>query len=333
MTHNRGRPALTETLTVPLHIWNIYPVFNSVDRQCRPKFISMSYQRYNHYDYQQDVTQELDYPVSSQGRGAPSLRGYIPRQPYNGRNKNPRQRGGSTNSFKKPPLEKVLDEVPKPQHLSKTASVEKNNPLYAESFFTDESQALAPEPDLREIFSGLEVLDIISDTIHNYCVSKSNGFAKRVPQSAFAYYSATYAYARIIDVHQSNFRGLTFDESEFLSKMKEFNSPIPKALSTVLAGLGNTTCPNDRDLKFRMLPREYQDGEYQDVEIPGSFGEASPQTQPLYKSYPCIAVYAQRILADISGDVDWDFPNGIRPADDNALHPNANMLGYKPSVP
>lgn len=295
------------------------PVFNSVDRQCRPKF-SMYYQRRNHFDYQPEGSQERDYPVQSQGRGAPNTRGSFPRQPYNGRGKNPRQRGGSTNSFKKQPPEKVLDEVPKPQHLSKTASVEKNDPLYAESFFTDESQALAPEPDLREIFSGLEGLDIISGTIHNYCVSKSSGFAKRIPQSVFAYYSAVYAYACMHDVQQNNFRGLTFDEKEFLSKMKEFDSPIPKALSTTLAGLGNTTCPNGRDLKFRMLPRAYVEGEYNGVEIPGYFGEATPLTQPLYKSYPCIAVYAQRILADIGGVIDWDLPAGIRPQDANATH-------------
>lgn len=63
----------------------------------------------------------------------------------------------------------MLDEVLKPQHLSRTASVEKNDPLYSESFFTDESQALALEPDLREIFSGLEGLDLVSESIHSYC--------------------------------------------------------------------------------------------------------------------------------------------------------------------
>lgn len=44
-------------------------------------------------------------------------------------------------------------------------------------------------------------------------------------------------------------------------------------------------------------------------------------------------MYAQRVLADIGGIVNWDLPAGIRPADANATHPNTNMLGYKPSVP
>lgn len=89
----------------------------------------------------------------------------------------------------------------------------------------------------------------------------------------------------MLDIQQSNFRGLTFDETEYLAKVKEFDSPIPKALSTVIAGLGNTTCPNGRDLIFRLVEREYHDGVYQQVEIPGYFGEAGPNTQPIYKSY------------------------------------------------
>lgn len=122
------------------------------------------------------------------------------------------------------------------------------------------------------------------------------------------YYCAVYIYARMLDVQRNNFRGLTFEEKKFLAKVKEFNTPIPKALSMVLAGIGNTTCPNGRKMKFRMMNRQYVDDEYQEVEIPGYYGEVGPATQPLYKSYPCIAVYAQRILADLGGDEDWDLP-------------------------
>lgn len=50
----------------------------------------------------------------------------------------------------------------------------------------------------------------------------------------------------------------------------------------ILAGLGNTTCPNGRDLKFRMAPREYVDGEYLNVEISGYFGQAFPPKHKLY---------------------------------------------------
>lgn len=105
----------------------------------------------------------------------------------------------------------------------------------------------------------------------------------------------------MLDLQQSNFRGLNFDEKEFLAQVKQFDSPIPKALAIVLAGLGNTTCPNGRDLKFRMLPRQYVDGEYNNVDITGYFGRVTPETQPLYKGYPCIAVYAQRILSRTLG--------------------------------
>lgn len=71
-----------------------------------------------------------------------------------------------------------------------------------------------------------------------------------------------------------------------------------------------------------MLPRHYEDGEYNNVDIPGYFGRVTPETQPLYKGYPCIAVYAQRILADIGGIEHWDLPQNVRPDDGNAMHPN-----------
>lgn len=137
----------------------------------------------------------------------------------------------------------------------------------------------------------------------------------------------------MLDVHQSNFRGLTFDEKEFLAKVKEFENEIPKSLAIVLAGIGNTTCPNGRDLKFRMNDRAYMEGDYLGLNIPGYFGRAGPLTQALYKDYPCIAVAMQRIIADLGGAVNWDLPQGIRPANPNAVHPNENLLGYRPSVP
>ncbi|KAG8303870.1 hypothetical protein J6590_108021, partial [Homalodisca vitripennis] len=288
----------------------------------------MSYQRNNNFDYNnQGGYQDGGFPGNSWGYGAPQgqrgqYRGGRSRGQNNRGQPSNRARGSATNTFKKPAPEKVIDEVPRPQHLSRAPSEEKNDPLYSESFFTDESQ--------REIHTGIDGLDVLSETLHGYCVSSQPGFAKRVPLSALAYYCAVYTYARMLDVHRANFRGLSYEESEFVAKVKEFENLIPKSLSTVLAGIGNTTCPNGRDLKFRLLPRNYREGEYMDVEIPGYFGMAGPTTQPLYHSYPCIAVYAQRILADIGGVQNWDLPDGIRPDDANATHPPlVAERGYK----
>lgn len=293
----------------------------------------MSYQRNNY-----------QYPTGySRGGGAPRGRqNYVydqqNSQPYfeqqnfqssqnsnRGGNRAPRQRGGSRNSIVKPSQEKVIDSVPKPQHLSKAPSEEKNDPLYAEAFFTDESQALAPEPDLKEIHSGVGGLETLVRSVHGYCISNSTGYAKRVPESVLNYYFSVYAYARMLDVQQSNFRGLTFDEKEFLAKVKEFENEIPKSLAIMLAGIGNTTCPNGRDLKFRMANRTYAEGEYLGLIIPGYFGQAGPHTQSIYKDYPCIAVAMQRIIADLGGDVNRDLPDDIRPDDPNAVHPNEKM--------
>lgn len=52
----------------------------------------------------------------------------------------------------------------------------------------------------------------------------------------------------------------------------------------------------------------------------------------MYKAYPCIAVYVQRILADLGGQLNWDLPENIRPDNANAIHPNPNLMGYRPSV-
>lgn len=183
---------------------------------------------------------------------------------------------------------------------------------------------------MKEIHTGIGGLEALARIVHGYCVSNSTGYAKRVPESAINYYFSVYTYARMLDVQQSIFRGLKFDEQEFLAKVKEFENEIPKSLAIALAGLGNTTCPNGRDLKFRTRNRNYIEG---DIVIPGYFGQAGPETQAIYKDYPCIAVAMQRILADLGGAVDWDLPEGVRPDDPNATHPNENLLGYRQSVP
>jgi hypothetical protein len=95
----------------------------------------------------------------------------------------------------------------------------------------------------------------------------------------------------MLEIQQANVRGLSYEEREFLAKVKDLEGQIPKALATILSGIGNTKCPNGREFKFRMLPRNYMEGEYNEITIPGYFGQAGPATQPLYKDYPQLRYY------------------------------------------
>ncbi|KAG8251649.1 hypothetical protein J6590_075235 [Homalodisca vitripennis] len=102
---------------------------------------------------------------------------------------------------------------------------------------------------------------------------------------------------------RENFRRLTFNEKEFLAKVKELDSPIPKALS-LLAGIGS------RDP--RILRRCWT-----------------------HHPTPLSFISLHRSLCaahNLAGVVDWDLPQGVRSQDANAIHPNINKLGCAPSV-
>lgn len=245
--------------------------------------------------------------------------------------------------------------LPQSNNLAKSHSAMQNDPLYKQAIVGEPEITMAPLADDPNIFSAADGLTPLIDELYNKAVSAKQGFSKRVPDSAFAAYCATLTYARLLAVHSHNGYPLSYDEREFLSEVKQGQFVIPNLLQIYLDGIGNITVPEGRELRFKLLRPHYVRGAFGNVAIPGFFDRVGPDTHFLYKSYPCLAVYFDRLLHDMAAhpgeEGDWDLPDNISPDDpeepapnpddeqvirrrDPVAHPDfptENMLGYRTS--
>lgn len=199
-----------------------------------------------------------------------------------------------------------------------------NDPLFLE--------ALTPAPtsaSFQCIYPGFNALDLIAEMTYNHLCARDWQILKQIPASAFNYYVACLAYARLIQLNK--FHGTTtFDEDWFLGNIYNGSFNPPAMIAHYLAGFGNVELDGIK-LDVRFKQRDY-------VTVPGHskgwFGAFGPQTHTLYRSYPCLAVYAQRMVQDLlftatPRDPYWCFPDLIASADFGK--PNRNILGYAPA--
>lgn len=266
--------------------------------------------------------------------------GFMPAQAFQ---RPPTQRGGRGRGRggKRPPpsqpgfpvSERSVEkpEVPKPQHLSKTSSELKNDPLYEEAFFPGPSDELREISHEKKIFPSCDGLMALVEELYLEMTARSFNYKRNVSLAAHSYYFAVLTYARILHLHIMNKRPVIYDEDQFVEQiMERGNFDVPSSFAKYLAGYGNTTLPSGVKQWFTLNkptlgnPQQGIQGYFGPIEInPGA-----------YASYPCIAVFAQRIMEDLrftanQGNPDWDLPAQFA----FAQHPiNANCIGYQPAV-
>lgn len=195
------------------------------------------------------------------------------------------------------------------------------------------------EPDVQYIQSGCDALPVITEVTYKTTV----GLASRVPESAWAYYLAVHVKARLLEIQIDNQFETTPAEEQFVQQVKQRKYALPELFTKYLSGFGNTAIPSGRELKFRML-RPPEGAQTRADNKNGWFGEVDEDSHFLYKSYPCLPVYALRVQQDLrySGiavdkedvEVDthhrvWNLPDGIRCQQPGCGNPTENMLGYK----
>lgn len=262
--------------------------------------------------------------------------------PRNNNNNNNNNRGYPNRVQNRAPIARANfadDAPPVPGHLSKAHSPMQNDPLMKASIVGEPDIGLSPIADDPNIYSACDGLTTIIDLLYEKAVSAKQGFSKRVPSSCFATYCATLTYARLLSIHGQNGYRLTPDELEFVRLLKQSEYIVPSILAVYLNGFGNTKIPDGRHLKFKLDKPTYRDGCFNGATIPGYFQQVTAQTHFRYKSYPCLAVYYQRVLADIlqTNDQDndlledgfWDLPDDIVPYYENRNYPTENLLGYR----
>ncbi|APG78264.1 hypothetical protein [Hubei diptera virus 18] len=213
--------------------------------------------------------------------------------------------------------------MPTGQHLSKTNSELKNDPLYLEAFFPSPSEELVPLPEELNHFTGFDGLSsIINESYDNFC-SHSLNFKRSVSLSSYAYYISVFCWARVLHLKRLNKYRLTTNEIEFVDMIyNQGNYLLPKSVTLYLSGFGNFTIPSSVESKFNTKPYSYDDAGYF-VNFAEEFYTVT--------SYPCISIFAERIMRDMAftennrvGEA-WS-PNDIE------QEWNTRCLGYAPSV-
>lgn len=189
-------------------------------------------------------------------------------------------------------------------------------------------------PIKHEIFPGCYQLPYLIEQMYVEIEKEHPVFASLVSQSAFAYYCATVVYDRILQLRALNYDTLTDDEKRFRKQMKALGLKVPALLQCYIAGMGNISIFNGHcheKFVFRTHPIKYLTSEDRSM---GWFGRIGPQTHFLYQKYPCLSVFAKRIIEELrwkeGDDVSWNLPEDIAPEDPNAGVPSENLLGYGP---
>lgn len=283
----------------------------------------------------QNWPQQWDHP-GFQGRNV-----YYP-EPQSGRGRG--KKGGNPRSQPRPapsapptpaaPTAELPVEVPKPAHLSKVPSPERNDPLASEAVFPDAATCMSTGPPV--VYApGMEGLRDIIDQTYNQLRSRGSQFTRTVPLCAYAYYASVLAYGKILKVKERSI-ALTTGEQEFVRMLNAAELVAPTALSSFIASYGCFRSPTGRDVDIEVLPVRYQAGE----QTSGYFGKVNQHTFPIYRAYPCPAVYMQAVRECIrythgrrdNHDGAWDLPPGVKPDVLEAQRPNQNLQGWRPAV-
>lgn len=220
------------------------------------------------------------------------------------------------------------------QNLSASVNAQKNDPLYREDVLLVRGCEASPMPKESLVYPAFYAIDRLSDHVHKGVASVNYGFSLHVTQSAFRYYVAAASYARLLKVLHLSGRSITSAEEEFMSMMYSGGFNLPNLIGYYLDGIGNTMI-NHREVRIQAKPRNCVQSK--DDNSIGWFGAITAQTHYLYAAYPCLAVYATRIQMDILYSnqklevPDWNLPEDIRPLNEIADTPTANLLGYAPA--
>lgn len=227
--------------------------------------------------------------------------------------------------------------VPQGQYLSKTSTELSNDPLSEKAYFPYPGTSFSPVAREEKIYPGATVLPALQDQTYTTLGSVNPSYTKTVPKCAHDYYLGVMITHRFLKLHLLGGKYLSPDEQSFVSSLDSVSFTVPKLVSLFGNGLGDTAIPGGRKLSFSFAKPELHSGGVvlgeRQYDIPGYFG---PIIQHLgaYAGYPCLGVYAQRILQDLwrTGNpqaTEWDLPEDFRVAEKPI---NRNCLGYSPAV-
>ncbi|CAK9811173.1 Zwei Ig domain protein zig-8 [Anthophora plagiata] len=89
---------------------------------------------------------------------------------------------------------------PKPQNLSITSTVPKNNPLYREAVLPEPGRVARPIAKEVVVFPGFYSIDQLIHQVYRNISAVDNDFSRPVSEAAFGYYVAANVYARMLKI-------------------------------------------------------------------------------------------------------------------------------------
>ena len=204
--------------------------------------------------------------------------------------------------------------IPKPQHLSKTASPLSNDPLWMEAFAIDGFRGFAEEGRENTFtVTADSFIALVRRTYENVCTADKE-FSRHVSYSMYQYYNTIHFWGRVAMIRSHSGR-TTEDERNLISYLSSREYPIHEPISAFLRALGDFEDPSGSEHYFRLmsLPNAQEIDD-----IAGFFGRVGPDTHYLYESLPSPGVVALRVIKDLEytrgeGPKDWNLPDEIQP--------------------
>ncbi|XP_063701966.1 uncharacterized protein LOC134832012 isoform X1 [Culicoides brevitarsis] len=189
----------------------------------------------------------------------------------------------------------------------------------------------------QNIFPGCYQLPLLIEQMYDELERNHPIFTSLVSESAFAYYCAVVVYNRILHLRKMNGEVLTTDEMKFIKQVDALNLRVPCLLQCYIAGMGNVTIQEGHireKFRFKTHPITYVTAADSSM---GWFGRVAAETHFLYQKYPCLTVFAKRIVEEVGFEKGnspvWNLPEDIAPANEEAGFPSENLLGYGPLQP
>jgi len=219
--------------------------------------------------------------------------------------------------------------APSPKYLAARATPERNDPLWCSGAGGVD---VNPTTDRLFIRPGCEALPALTSVMHSSLVAASTGYSRKISEGMLGYYAAVLTWQRMLTLAEQNGFRLSADEDRFIRQVGARSYSPPLLLASYLAGFGNTRMPNGRDVRFQLYDRP---ATVRANTLRGFWGVVNANTQPLYQNYPCLAVYAGRLLAGLVQNDEreepwWQLPQNVRPTIAGAIRPSMAMLGYGP---
>lgn len=216
-----------------------------------------------------------------------------------------------------------------PKALSTTSSAENNDPLISDAILIDGISGFIERTRTRSFFDDFsQYLELIR-TSYNSQITFDRSMRKYVSFGMYQYYSIIILWRRILYVISQ--RGIHMQDYDQLVRFLNFDVPEPADLALYLNGIGDITDFSNRKFQFTLqaYPTEQQFNG-----AAGTFGRVAENNAIHYETIPAPYIALEKIRQDYlfttqeGVNRDWDLPADLRPLDQHATMPTANLLGW-----